>query len=102
MTSEKSATKTAGAIVDSTVEFGAAATKFCMEQVETAMCAVSSPLRAMDRFRRSIDHFTNAMKAPLEGEAAEAVDGSAENGTTTVSVFDSKFGPHTGFSGRKM
>lgn len=60
-----------GSIVDSTVELGVAATKFAMDQLETALCAVGSPGKAMDRIKRSIDQFTDAMNASVEPEKAE-------------------------------
>ncbi len=68
---EKKDNNGAGALVNATVGLGAAATKFAMDQVETAFCAVASPSRAMDRVKRSIDNFAGAMNAPLE-EAREA------------------------------
>jgi len=69
----------AGGIVDSTVGLGAAATKFAIDQVETVLCAVASPGRAMDRVKRSIDNFADAMNAPIEQarEAAKEVTAKA-------------------------
>jgi len=60
-----------GSLVDSTVELGVAAAKFAMDQVDTVLCAVNSPGKAMDRVKRSMDHFTDAMNASVEakGEA---------------------------------
>jgi len=57
-------------ILDSTVEFGAAVTKFAVDQLETAICAVSSPGKAIDRMKRSMDNITSAMNAPLETKGA--------------------------------
>jgi len=64
-------------IVDSTVELGAAATKFAIDQVETVLCAVASPTKAMDRLKRSIDNVADAMNAPVEGEEAKEKTGKA-------------------------
>jgi len=75
---EKKTRNGAGGIVDSTVELGAAATKFAIDQVETVLCAVASPTKAMDRLRRSIDNVTDAMNAPVEQEEAKGKTGKAQ------------------------
>jgi len=67
-----------GDIMGSAVGLGRAATKFTMAQIETALCAVSTPTRAINRIKRSLDSFAEAMNAPLEGrEAPEAEEETA-------------------------
>lgn len=61
-----------GNLVDSTVDLGVAAAKFAMDQVENVLAAVNSPGRAMDRVKRSMDTFTDAMNATLEAEGEPA------------------------------
>jgi len=77
MTPEKKTRNGGGGIMDSTVELGAAATKFAIDQMETALCAVASPTKAINRLRRSIDNVTDAMNAPVDGEDAKEKTGKA-------------------------
>jgi len=70
-------------ILDSTVEFGAAVTKFAVDQLETAICAVSSPGKAIDRMKRSMDNITNAMNAPVDSKG-EARDKEARKASAPV------------------
>jgi len=65
---QKKKAEHAGGIVDSTVELGVAATKFAMDQLETALYAVGSPGKAIDRIKKSIDNFADAMNASVETE----------------------------------
>lgn len=81
---EKKARIGGGGIVDSTVELSAAATKFAIDQVETVLCAVASPTKAMDRLKRSIDHVTDAMNAPVEEEAAKEKTAKPGQGNATA------------------
>jgi hypothetical protein len=55
-----------GEILGSMVGLGAAATKFTISQMETALYMVSSPTRAMDRMRNSIENFAEAMNRPVD------------------------------------
>lgn len=80
----------AGDLMDSTLALGQAATKFAMDQMETVLCAFSSPGRAMERLKRSINNVSNAMNAPVL-----ATEEGVENG-------QSQTRPVSAFSGRKI
>ena len=49
--------------------FGTAMTKWTFEQMQTAMCMLTSPGKAMDRMRHTVDNFSEAMNKPAD-EAA--------------------------------
>jgi len=96
-------------ILDSTVELGAAVTKFTVDQLETALCAVASPGKAIDRIKRSMDNITNAMNAPLEPKEKKAA-APVEAARRTETVREERTTEQTGeateveaplFNGRK-
>jgi hypothetical protein len=79
-------------LVDSIMELGKAATRFTFVQMETALCMVSEPSRAIHRIRQSIDSFVHAMNQP------------PEEGAHGASSWFTEKQPETGehFTGRKV
>jgi hypothetical protein len=79
---------------------GTAMTKWTFEQMQTAMCMFTSPGKAMDRMKHTVDNFSEAMNKPVDQPSGGREEASW--GDRTANSADDLTGtPGDAYAGRK-
>jgi len=67
-----------GDLFSSMMEFGSATTRFTIDQVQTAVCMMTEPGRAIDRVKHTLDNLSSAISKPAEPVTGSTPEAAAE------------------------